>query len=171
MPWVNHFGHKTAAQIRDEIGPDEFTKAFKFAFIRNPLDRFVSLFHFLGALPDDHEWFPPNATMIRSLRKYPSFRDFCMNFVRDGIPGWYHFLPQSDYLFIDGVVQANFIGRTEKLDWDLRKLAALLGKKSKRVHLNQSKHDPWPQMYDDESKKIVIDHYAKDFELLKNWWA
>lgn len=167
LPWVNHHGHMTALQIRDSIGVEEFSSSFKFGFIRNPLDRFVSLFYYLSKLPDNHEWFAPNELMIRQLRGYSSFEEFCLRFRQDNITGYYHFLPQVDYLCIDGKLAVDFLGRTNLLKKDMAAIARLLGESTKKVEfLNQSVHPSARDAYTAEGRKLVEEFYAADMEIL-----
>ena len=44
--------HVFAAEIRDTLGQDLFNKLFKFAFVRNPWDLQLSLYHFNIAHPE-----------------------------------------------------------------------------------------------------------------------
>jgi hypothetical protein len=43
--------HLLASQIRQEAGTTTFAECFSFAFVRNPWDKVVSQFHYLGTRP------------------------------------------------------------------------------------------------------------------------
>ena len=42
--------HTSAKEIRAFVGPDAFSSAFKFAFVRNPYARFFSLYNFSSSI-------------------------------------------------------------------------------------------------------------------------
>lgn len=116
---------------------------YVFAFVRNPYDRFVSLYEF-----------------NKSMSYFSgSFREFCHGF--DEL-GYSVKARQTDYLI---GAQPDFIGRYEHLFDDFVKLCGVLGIKDKklpRIGAIDRKH--WQTYYDKELADIVYEHYKKDFK-------
>ena len=129
---------------------------FKFTFVRNPWDRFVSAYFYLkkggnGSAPQD----------LRSqtqIGKYKSFTDFVKN---DNFFKMWHFKPLSFY--IDD--EMDFIGKLENLQEDFNIICDKIGiPRQELPHRNKSSHKHYTEYYDDETKEIVAEKYAKDIE-------
>lgn len=98
--------HLTASEYINYryITQDKFNSYFKFSFVRNPWDRFVSEFKFRG------------------FDKNYSFKDFVLR----GLPkkdlysdAYRHIIPQYQYLYDDkGNQLEDFVGRFENLQSD-----------------------------------------------------
>lgn len=168
LEWPGHNGHATALQTLEKIGPEQFWTAYKFAFIRHPLDRFVSLYHYFAQMSANHQWYPMNEPLIKRMQGYGSFRECCLRFIEDRTCTYYHLLPQADYVLIDGKMAVDYLGRTETLQDDIAQIAAILHAPRFRLRRqeNRSQHRPWQEEYDPETTEIVSAHYAADFDLL-----
>ena len=138
--------------------------AFKFAFVRNPWDRVVSLFSYLR--------------MIRLHRRSrnrgpnPLLRDFD-EFVRaitdpdypwlhkpPGGLSFYYALPQDRWL--DGL---DFVGRFEHLERDWHAICEILGiPRIQLPHHNPSTHDHYRTYYNDERRELVAGRSAHIIE-------
>src|SRR6187551_2124698 len=107
-------GHISLAQLRPFLDPAKFDSFFKFAFVRNPFDRFVSYCAFMtrkhGAFERD-----PQGTMRKIL-----FELRPMDHV--------HFQPQYT-LLIDaaGALEMDVIGRVERMQEDYDAICARIG--------------------------------------------
>lgn len=156
------FGHQSYTQLVEKgLVSREFDKrAFKFAFVRNPFDRTVSLFHYLKK--------------TRHLHENTSFRTFCY-LIRDrafqsvGLFNHYGLSqcsPQSDWLVdSQGKLIVDFIGRFENMQEDYEKLSRQLGSKTKSLmHLNKTEREDYLDYYDDECREIVASFYQGDLE-------
>jgi len=141
-PSLITFGH---ASLSYEIGKGRFYPKgwFIFTFVRNPFDRFVSLYSF----------------MTKQGQSKDKFKDFCriLNRVPAGI-----FSNQSKWL---KDVNVDFIGKFENLANDFDRLCSILEVEPKHLpHINSSEHLPWQEYYDDETLEIVHKYYQEDFE-------
>lgn len=147
----------------------EWKDAFKFAFVRNPWDRVVSLYH-------------------HQTQKNPTpFRHWIYDIViRDGYPLYRKetWLPtdntsstggtsqkwksQTDWLIDDdGSVCVDFIGRYENLQEDFDKACKVIGIKTPKLpHANRSESKAQYHSYyqDEDLIKIVADWHKKDIE-------
>ena len=144
---------------------------FKFAFVRNPWDRFISAYEYIkgGGWKQnnpDQDWDKPDCDAINS---FSSLKEFARN--PKVWTGMMHFRPQFNYVTIDKKTDClDFIGRVENLDNDLKFICDQIGHKYNRLpHINKSKkiHQHYKSYYDDELKNIVATIYSKDIEYFK----
>jgi len=129
--------------------------AKKFAFVRNPYDRAVSLFFYLKRL--------------KLVKEDSSFLQFCRKLVESGIPdiglfntdGLSQCNPQIRWV---AGVRLDFLGRFEKVEEDFRRLLDVVNLPPVRLpRVNISSHEPYDRYYCEESRQIVADLYADDF--------
>ena len=135
--------------------PEEFENYFKFAFTRNPFDRLVSVFH--GRVQG--KMVPRNKTLAElgfteSIKSGHIFK-FCKTQV-----GHYFNLRNKD-----GTIPLDFIGRVENYQKDFNIVCDKIGIPHQQLpHKNASKHKHYTEYYNDETKQIVAEKYAKDIE-------
>jgi hypothetical protein len=147
----------------------EFNQCFKFAFVRNPYDKLVSTYFFIG-----HKYFESFESFIRFLQvggepdKFPSRWSRLAGFE------WFleHPLCKPQHEFIcdkDGKLMVDFQGRFENYTKDLISVLDELGithsKKTLLQKVNTTTHDKYRTYYSQQTKKIVKSIYKKDFEI------
>jgi hypothetical protein len=143
-------GHIDAAHARASLDPAMWRSYFKFAFVRNPWDRFISAAFARNAR---RPLFLSNpAGYLKLLLRSPRVREDPL------------FRPQQSFLADDtGAPAIDFIGRFETFQRDFDFVCARLGLAPaplSRVHA--SMHDPSAQYYDDELKGQVDEFYEED---------
>jgi hypothetical protein len=141
------YNHMPAAEARALIDDKMWRSYFKFAFERNPWDRQVSFYH--------HRY--------RGETEPPPFSRF-MHQDRAAR------LNNYDIYAIDGTVAVDFVGRYESLEEDLRLALARVGIAAPELPrakgtFRQTKV-PYQQYYDDETREMVREWYAREIELL-----
>lgn len=144
-------GHINARQARAHL-PDELWHSYcKFAFVRNPFDRFVSVCCFLNRGNAD---FPGNETafMKRALSR-PRFRQRVL------------VVPQTQLLMdAHGRSAMNYIGCYESLQGSYDEVCQRVGIPSTSLApTNTSAHHEYARYYDDELERAVAEFYAADF--------
>ena len=121
--------HTTAQEIRAFVGPDAFSSAFKFAFVRNPYARLFSLYNFLK-----FKWRRWEGSQI--MDRFPRFADFvrsdffsCGTAEGAGRDSIYRlFGSQMFWLCEDGKRPLlDFVGRVERLEADFDHICAGVG--------------------------------------------
>ena len=134
---------------------------FKFMFVRNPWDRFVSCYNYF--LKNGRNTLEDQKTG-KLVQKYKTFQEFSINLpqiinqVKSINP---HFNQQIHWLE-EGI---DFIGRFENIQQDFDTICDKIGiPQQKLPHKNKSKHKHYTEYYDDETKSIVAETYAKDIE-------
>ena len=158
-------GHTTLDGYLNIFEPSAMLSYFKFTIVRNPWDRIVSAFHFLkagGLKSQDRIW------SDRNLGDFSDFNDFVRRWLNEeSIWQYHHFYPQYHYICdIHNKVDLDFIGFFENLDNDFSYIAAKLEKNSKLAKVNSSPRRDYQSYYDNETRKIVREIYAKDIKLL-----
>jgi hypothetical protein len=149
-----HSGHKVARMRQREYTKEDWEKAFKFCFVRNPWDMIVSWFFF-----------------YKGSDMYYS-RQFA-DWVRDGLPthwgtDWcgsmclndpFH---QEEFFQDDnGEDMVDFVGRFEELQTGIDFVCQQIGFEPKKglPHNNPTRHAHFSKYYDDTTKKIVADKF------------
>lgn len=146
-------GHLSFQQVRPFIGEEAFSSYLKFAFVRNPFDRFVSYCAFTtsrdGAFRRD-----PKAVMRHFL------------FVA---PPHHHMVFQPQHKFVtgpDGALQADVIGRVEEMQEDFDGICSRIGIPTSQLgRKNSSQHEDYRGYYDQQLIDGVKRLYARDLEL------
>jgi len=145
-------GHISLAQLRPYLKPEEFESFFKFAFVRNPFDRFVSYASFITREVGHFDRDPQNV-----------MRYFIANPPMDHIL----FRPQHE-LVTDGKGEllTDYVGRVEQMQESYDTVAAKIGIPTAVLDkVNASKRLDYRQYYDQALIDGVAKLYARDLEL------
>jgi hypothetical protein len=146
-------GHLSVRQVRPYLGDAVCDGYFKFSFVRNPFDRFVSYCAFMtrqyGAFERD-----PQGTMRRILFELKP---------HDHV----HFQPQHTLLTdADGAIEMDLVGRVERMQEDYDAVCARIGIPSRALDkVNSSKRGDYRQYYDQALIDGVTELYRRDLEL------
>lgn len=158
FPWedlaaIRH-GHLSLRQIRPYVGDEVFADYFKFAFVRNPFDRFVSYCAFMLRDGDVFQRRP---------------RDVMRHFLFQQPPEQHVlFQPQATLLADeDGkTLLTDQFGRVEEMQASYDSLCARIGIASRPLdRVNASTHGDYRVYYDQELIDGVTARYAQDIEL------
>jgi len=148
--------HLMALHILKEVGEDIFSNYFKFSFVRNPWDKLVSQFKYNEKRFDLRK--------ILEIDKDVKFHEYLikLNNARNHVQ-WDH---QYKFLYDDnGIPLVDFVGRFERLQDDFDIICEKIGIPSQQLpHKNKTKHRHYTEYYDDETREIVAQKYAKDIE-------
>lgn len=157
FPWpelagVGH-GHLGLAQVRPYLGEQAFTGYLKFAFVRNPFDRFVSYCAFMTRASDAFERDP------RAVMRHVLFQQRPLQHVL--------FRPQHEQL-VDGTgrMLADFVGRVETLQQDYDAVCDRLALPHTVLgRVNHSRRGDYRDYYDQALVDGVAALYRRDLEL------
>ncbi len=145
-----HPQHLGALEWRTQLTPFIFNTLFKFAFVRNPWDWQVSLYHYCLQEPAH----PDNAFFqsLGSFEKYIEWR------VTQTLETQKSFLVDEEGKFI-----VDYIGRFENLSNDLEHVCQVLGFDNVHVpHVNASKHKDYRTYYNNRTRQLVEEHFQED---------
>ncbi len=146
-------GHISTRQIRPVLGDKMFSEYRKFAFVRNPFDRFVSYCAFMSRGGNIFETEPTRYMkyVVRELKPVD------------------HLLYQPQNAMVtdaEGKLELDIVGRNETMQASYDEICTKLGIESTQLErVNSSKHRPWQEYYDRDLVGWVSDLYRRDLEL------
>ncbi len=137
--------HKSASKIKKELGENIWNEYFKFTFVRNPFEKIVSQYHY-----NRHKFGLKDSTFKEYVKAWSEGQKIST-------------YPQLNLFYIDE--KLDFIGRFENLQEDFNTICDKIGIQQQQLpHKNKSKHKHYTEYYDDETREIVAQKYAKDIE-------
>lgn len=146
-------GHLTLRQVRPYLAPDQFFSYFKFGFVRNPFDRFISYCAFMTRDQDIFERDP------KSVMRHLLFV----------APPEEHILFQPQHSFFtgdDGALLSDHVGRIEQMQASYDAICERIGIPSRQLDtVNSSRRGDYRTYYDQQLIDGVASRYARDLEL------
>lgn len=144
--------HVSAKALKEFWGDEEFSKYYKFAFVRNPWDLTVSEYFYILRKKNHH--------LHRKVSKLNGFEDFVSwkenNYVR----------PQANWLCDhEGHLLMDFVGKFENYTNDANNILKELGSSMVVPHKNATQKSDFREYYNDELVERVAEIYAPDIEL------
>ena len=147
----SHRQHLTVQEIQKYYPNIKIDELTLFCVVRNPWDRAVSSFQW-----ESKTWRAKKTNCPTNLKDFVKY------------PRWHngqHSKTQLEFITNGQENLVNFIARFENLQSDFDFLCDSIGmKKQKLPHKNKSKHKHYTEYYDDETREIVAEKYARDIE-------
>ena len=169
--------HWPACKVRAhyfETPQSNFEDYFSFAFVRNPWARLVSWFEYFNREVNKHESGAPSEGGIPTgPARHPAYAqwktysmmDFATWLRREHAQNSHRLSYQRYYEDENGKPLLNFIGKTENLQEDFNIVCDKIGiPRQKLPHKNKTKHKHYSTYYDDDTRELVAEKYAKDIE-------
>ena len=146
-------GHLTLSEVRPHLPADDFEQFFKFGFVRNPFDRFVSFCAFMTRQQGYFDREPKRVMHHFLFVERPT----------DKI----HFAPQHIFFTDgDGKLLTDFVGRVEEMQASYDEACRRIGISSRRLdRVNTSRRGDYRDYYTPELRAGVAELYARDLEL------
>jgi hypothetical protein len=160
-------------KINTEIGVDGNSLAFdenwkdyfKFAIVRNPWDRLLSCWKNKIEMPwRESERAYYYKVLGLDLLKDITFAEFIRRLNDDKLLyADKHWAQLHSLIDLDSI---DFIGRLENLQEDFNTICDKIGIPQQQLpHENKSEHKHYTEYYDEETKQIIAEKYAKDIEM------
>ena len=146
-------GHISLLQLQACLPEKQFESLFKFAFVRNPFDRFISYCAFKTRANGEF-LARPHQVMAHYLRNPP-----------DGVLFW----PQSQFVCdAEGKPLTNYVGRVEKMQESYDEIAMRVGIETTALGtVNASNRGDYRSYYTAPLRDAVAKLYARDLELFQ----
>ena len=160
--------HMTARAVKDLLGDDVWNEYFKFSVVRNPFDRFHSL------------WWNGRYVGKRHTLSFPEFVDFALHrTLRGRLKKWrtgewkvhQRFWPQAEFLRSrNGRIEMDEILHFESVAEDFPAVARRIGLPSEQLpkvlmkNRNPESRHRYTEDYDDNTRTIIADYYREDLE-------
>ena len=157
--WETLLLHAKAKDVRKELPAEVFDSYYKFAFVRNPWDLQVSMYHFIL-----RETTASRHAQVKALGSFDAFVEWVAA-TPDPYPKGITKL-QSEMIADDlGKPLMNFLGRYETLAEDYARIGETLNIEARLPHLNQSAHRDYRTYYDGRTRKLIGEHFQSDIEM------
>lgn len=149
--------HKTASELRDHMGSEEWARRFTFSIVRNPFARVTSIYFYRvrtghGAvarrLLNLNEW----------IEKVWHDRDE----THVGTP--ILVAPASDWLVEDDQLLVSDVAKLETLQDDWPRICQGMGRRIDLSRTNANLYPPYQQLLTPRSRAIIEEAFAEDLE-------
>lgn len=146
-------GHLSVQQVQPVLGVETFDRYFKFAFVRNPWDRFISFCAFISRTTGHFEQ-DPQGFMARMIHSPPPLQQML-------------YQPQGALLTDhEGRLAMDFVGRVEDMERDYKHICARLSLEPQRLEqINSSRHRPYADYYSPQLRDLVGRQFRQDIEM------
>jgi len=158
--------HISVRKYKAELATN-WNDLFKFAFVRNPWDRYVSMFHYRKTTHEpelnlDIEKVSFNEWLLELFNLYQEKISRNVTLGRSGFVG-----NQYDYLIdVEENLCVDFIGRFENFTSDFQKICQKIKEPIRPLpHLKKTQHEPYYTYYSEEAKQAVQKMCWKDIEI------
>jgi hypothetical protein len=147
-PSVGYYEHMPAWRVRTYVGEETWRDYFKFVFVRNPWDRQISQYLY----------------KTKTLAKRPSLDRFMARKKRAYVTSY-------EIYTIEGAGAADFVGRYESLDADLRAALERAGVKQpvevprSNVTRGRDRDVAYQSYYTPSARELVAEWYADEIAL------
>jgi hypothetical protein len=137
----------------------------KFAFVRNPWDKLVSIYH--DFTKRRYDQYSGNVKCDQPLlHEFQSFEDFCLK-LEDSV--WIHdvfFKPQITFVTLPGGKVIDYIGKFERLQDDFRTFCLVHGLATASLgHLNKGNYSHGYRKFYTSASRSAVEHiYRADIE-------
>jgi len=155
VKYLKNLGFEFKGDKMRELDFEKYKDYFKFGFTRNPWDRMVSVWK--NKVIDGHE------TGLGDLRIFKDFKVFLKKACEKNLENCdNHIKLQTVMLPCEHL---NYVGDLYTLNKDFKMICDKLGIELQQIpHENKSEHKHYTEYYDDETRQIVAEKYAKDIE-------
>ncbi len=153
--WKYDCNHIPVWHLKENLDKNIIDTYFKFAFVRNPFERMVSVVKYAN------RWHRNRGTNMHF-----EFKEFVSSFNNKSNPTHLENVQSSKYgSQYDFTRGCDFIGKFENLQEDFNIICDKIGIPRQQLsHKNATNHKHYTEYYDDETRSIVAEKYAKDIE-------
>lgn len=154
-----YYKHRTYSELEESKDFKKIKDYFSFTFVRNPWDWLVSNYFYCKGV-------------------HACYRDKQNNRIPDNVPenisleDWLYWYVENikgtqKEMIVDssGSVAVDFIGKLENYSSDFTRVCDILKiDRIKLPHTNKTKHKHYTEYYNNDTRKLIAEHYAEDIE-------
>ena len=157
--WSSALLHAKAREVKRELSEEVYNNFYKFAFVRNPWDWQVSMYHFI-LREESHI----RHQLVRSMHNFDEYIEWLISEKNPFPKGTSKF--QKDHVTDnDGELIVDFIGRYEKLEQDFDNICHLLNITALLPPSKNMVKRDYRLFYTKKSEKIIEEYFRQDIEL------
>lgn len=148
--------HYSLKKLQDTMPQDKYKSYFKFTFVRNPWERFISHVAWMGGKWHKKEMLTKNEVneAVRSLMTNKKTNE--------------HLASQVSYIYDNkGQSEIDFIGRFEEIDEHWKRLKTILNIDENLPSRMSSEHKHYSYYLTDSQAEIVGNYYSEDISKFK----
>lgn len=157
--WEALLLHARASEAQRELPTELFQNYFKFAFVRNPWDWQVSMYHFILNEPTHIRY-----SQVAALGSFARYLDWVVStpspYPKGAAKHQHEAITDGE-----GRLLVDFVGHYETLEQDFAQVCHEVGVVAHLPHLNRSSHRPYWTYYNEETQQTVAEHFARDIEM------
>lgn len=143
--------HALARDVRAALPASIYDRFYKFAFVRNPWDWHVSLYHYMLQTPT-HK----NHSMVKRLGGFEGYIDWLVS-VEPSL--------QKEFVTDEhGRLIVDYVGRFENLSADFDVVCQRIGVLNTLPLINRSSHRDYRTYYSDRTAAMLGEHLREDLE-------
>lgn len=149
--------HNTLLEDKKQLNQKEYEDYFKWTIVRNPFDRFVSMYHFRKICKD-----------CPTANKNWSFEEW-MYYIFEKNDKESLIISQSNWIKIRDKIECDFIAKFEKLKEDFLFVSKKINCSSVLPHFNKTTHNTYYYYYKNKTKLInlIREKCAEDLKRFK----
>jgi hypothetical protein len=151
--------HAKASDAQKELPPEIFERYYKFAFVRNPWDWQVSMYHFILSEPNHSR-----QQLVKSLGSFERYLEWVIA-TSHPFPKGATKLQREAITDCAGNLLVDFVGRYETLAQDFYHVCRTLNITTQLPHVNKSAHCDYRDYYTERTRQMVAEHFAGDIDL------
>jgi hypothetical protein len=151
--------HAKASDAIKELPEEEYQTFFKFAFVRNPWDWQVSMYHFILK-----ETTHIRHNLVKSMKSFDEYLEWVVN-TKKPFPRGTTKLQHEVITDKNGDLIIDYVGKFESLTDDFNHICKVLDINTSLPHINRTSHKDYQTYYNSFSKKLVSEHFKEDIEL------
>lgn len=146
--------HDRPSKFIEQYGREMYDNYYTIAFVRNPFDWQVSLYHYM--LIDVGHF---QHKLIKSFKTFDEYIEWRVK--GPDLITQYEFLSEGSSN--DSPLTIDFIGKFESIHEDVEKLKTKFGFTGSLPHLNKSNHKHFMDYYNDRTEKMMREAFDIDF--------
>lgn len=159
--WEAFMMHVTARDAKKELPEEIYNDFYKFAFVRNPWDWQVSMYHFILK-----EKTHVSHKLVGSMAGFDEYLEWVIEKpARNAYPKGAGKFQKDMLIDEEGKIIVDFIGRYENLAQDFQHVCRVINIDASLPSINKTVHKDYRSYYNEKTRKIVAEHFKEDIEL------